>query len=160
MALYALTMNPKKSSQEDLEWADEAADLTAQGWTTTDRWSVGSRRGGIRPGDRAVMLRQEVERGLVGVGVFVSGVFQDAHWLDPARKANYADVEWRLFLRPVDRLRIEDLQRDVPSVNWNFGFQSSGNEIVSSDALRVMALWAAHLARLGLLIRPGIRGCS
>ncbi len=150
MALYALTMNPKKSSPEDLAWAEEAADLTAEGFSAESRWSVGSRKQGIRPGDRAFMLRQEVDRGLVGFGTFVSGIEPDIHWSDPNRTANYAYVEWHMFLQPSDRLRIETLKKDLPSINWDFGFQASGNEIPAASAAKVVARWERHLRGLGL----------
>lgn len=150
MALFVLTWNPTKSLDEDVRFVRRAVSRTASGWSIRSRWSVGPRKGGIEPGDRTVMLRQERERGIVASGEFTSGVTTGPHWLDPKRTAQYASIEWEIWVPAEDRLPTEILKSDFPQVNWDYGFQASGNRIGVAAARAVEARWRDHLLHLGL----------
>lgn len=141
--LFVLTWNP-----ENWEWPETelsfAIDRTAAGELVADRWSVGARRYGIAPGDRAVLLRQHSERGLVASGTFTTDIFMDDHWDGSGRPAAYADLEWDVVVRSDDRLHVEELTARFPSVTWN-RMQGSGVHVPDDVAEDVLQLWYDHL---------------
>ena len=75
MGVFITNWNPKKWTMPD-EVIDEAIQTTADGDLWTGRWSLGSRRRGIVPGDVAVMFHQHHDRGLVASGTFTSEVYR------------------------------------------------------------------------------------
>lgn len=153
MSVFVLTWNPDSSTGDQ-----ELIEQTSAGFAVEDRWSVGGRTDGIRPGDQAFMLRQRRDRGIVAHGRFTSGVFPDRSWREDSEEgeqANYALVEWDTWLSDEDRLSIEELLAEVPEVNWNYSFQSSGNRLLDAAAPLVTARWDTHLDGLGF--SPGGR---
>jgi hypothetical protein len=103
---------------ESFLWEDEgyydAIEVTASGVTVSDRWTVGGRKSGIRPGDRAFVWRYQDHRGLVASGTFTSGVYDDEHWDGSGHAANYADVKWDMVLHYDDCLPIEQFEGRNP----------------------------------------------
>ena len=69
-----LTWNPDHWGG-DQWWTDEVANFDPQD-PTSDRWSTGSRSSGIAIGDSGILLRQGHERGIVGIGIFTSEIYQ------------------------------------------------------------------------------------
>lgn len=141
--LFVLTWNPRN-------WEWPAAELssaitqTSAGVAVADRWSVGARRSGIVPGDRAVLLRQHSERGLVASGTFTTEIFLDDHWDDTPRLAAYADLEWDAVVDAADRLPIEILNAQAPWSAWD-RMQGSGVLVPTSIADVVDSLWTDHV---------------
>lgn len=148
MATFILTWNPDEWPFDEGDY-QRAVESTAAGHLTNDVWSVGNRLGGINPGDRAFLLRQHRDRGIVASGEFTSGVYQDRHWDGSHRDANYAEVRWDNLLLVDDRLPIEELKRQVPEVSWD-RLQASGVQLREDAAmLSVEELWEAHLKTVG-----------
>jgi 5-methylcytosine-specific restriction enzyme A len=150
MATFILTWNPDLF--RDTSWYDDYVSSTAREQTVLEDWSTGVRRGGIVGGDRAFLLRQHRDRGLVASGEFTSRVFQGPHWDGSGREANYADVGWDTWLSEGDRLPVEELQSQIPEMVWD-RIQGSGVQLPPDAARRIEELWEAHLARLGREIR-------
>lgn len=149
MATFIVTWNPDKWHLDDQAYAAWVED-TANGETLDEPWSTGVRTSGIEPWDRAFLLRQHRDRGIVASGYFTSEVFQDEHW-DPDRAgevANYAQIEWDIWLLPEDRLPTETLQTEIPTVAWR-NMQSSGVEVPSGSCRDLDQLWEDHLESLG-----------
>lgn len=147
MATFILTWNPEQWPWEDHGYA-EAIELTARGEIVSEPWSVGNRRSGIAPGDRAVLVRQHSARGLVASGTFTSDIYQDEHWDNSGRHANYADVAWDAVLSPDNRLPIEVLKAQIASVNWD-RLQASGIQMPDEGEDVIDALWSEHLRGTG-----------
>ena len=122
--------------------------VTMAGDVIDGYWSVGVRRQGIGPGDRAFLLRQHRERGLVGVGEFTSVIYEADHWDESDRYANYASVRWTMRLNADDRLPVEDLHREVPGVKWD-RLQASGTTVSDADARKIAHIWQQHVDSLG-----------
>jgi hypothetical protein len=145
VATFLLTWSAEKAEA----WPDyeEAIRAAAEGRPARGRWSVGSRTGGIHLGDRAFLMRQRLERGIVASGRFVSGeVVQDDHWDGSDRDANYTDVEWDTVLPVERRLPIELLEERIPGAHWTP--QGSGTQLLPVAASHLETLWAEHLAQL------------
>jgi 5-methylcytosine-specific restriction protein A len=147
MATFILTWNPDQWPFDEDDY-QRAVESTAAGHLTKDAWSVGNRLGGINLGDRAFLLRQHRDRGIVASGEFTSEVYQDRHWDASDRDANYADVQWDNLLDLEDRLPIEELKRRVSRVSWD-RLQASGVQIREDAATSVEELWEAHLKTVG-----------
>ena len=104
---------------------DDAVQVTASGQTWSEDWTVGVRKGGIGPGDTAVLYRQYQYRGLVASGVFTSGVEIGEHWEDRGREVRLAQIDWNVVLDYQDCLPVEVLKAEVPEVKWDH-IQGSG----------------------------------
>lgn len=148
MATFILTWNPDQWHLDHRVY-DEFVDATARGATLQkENWSVGGRRGGVAWGDRAFLLRQHRDRGIVASGHLTSGIYQGPHWDGSGRLANYADVEWDTWLAPADRLPVEQLKRHLPQTAWD-RLQASGVQLPEVVARGVEELWEPHLEALG-----------
>jgi 5-methylcytosine-specific restriction protein A len=139
VATFLLTWNPDTSG-----WPDDEYEAAAAGGAPADRWSVGIRKHGIAPGDRAFMLRQSRDRGLVASGYFASEIYEDHHWDGSARFTTYADVRLDVILPIADRLPTEVLKAEVPAVPWD-RLQGSGVAVVPPHDGILEQVWAAHV---------------
>jgi hypothetical protein len=72
MKTYLLTWNPDRWTWPDFKLAVRQVAL---GTPYETRWSIGNSRG-IEPGDRVFLLRQPVDRGLIGSGTATSLTYQ------------------------------------------------------------------------------------
>ena len=112
-----------------------------------DQWSVGLRTGGIQPGDRAMLLRQRHDRGLVASGVFTSELYVNQHWDGTGRPTRYGDLEWDTVLAIEDRLPVEQLELSVPEVRWH-RIQGSRVAVPAAATRKLTDLWADHVREL------------
>lgn len=107
---------------------------------------MGNRKSGAQPGDRAFLLRQGTgERGIVGSGYLSSEIYQDEHWEDPNKVANYVEVYWDSLVE--DPLPLAYLKAAIPGESWRP--QTSGTTIKPESADIVEQLWAAYQVELG-----------
>lgn len=147
MAAFILNWNPSTWKMPENETLD-AVETTRAGGEYPMPWSVGHRTRGVGVGDRAYLLRQHVDRGIVASGYFSDEVFQDDHWNGQGGLANYGRITWTTWVAPEDRLAVEDLLREVPGVKWNH-LQASGTAVKDIDAPRLDQLWREHLETIG-----------
>jgi 5-methylcytosine-specific restriction protein A len=117
---FILTWNGDDANFKDGGGYQQVIRQTLAGIPVETDWSVGARRSGIGPGDRAFMLRQRDYRGLVGRGTVRS-----------------APVE--------DRIPTEQLFTDVPTVPWN-SLYGSGVEAGREAAVQLDSLWSGLLS--------------
>ena len=147
MATFVFIWNPTNSSYAPDLYAAHVAE-TAAGGVVDGRWSTGSRRGGLRGGDRAFLLRQRTDRGVVAAGHLVDGeVFVDRHFEDPSRLKAYTRIRWERIVAADDRLPIEELLHAVPGHGWNTVY-GSGQQVRPPADVRLDEAWRAHLDRL------------
>jgi 5-methylcytosine-specific restriction protein A len=147
MTAFILNWNPSKWAMPD-EAFDQAVEVTAEGGEHPARWSVGVRTDGIEWGDRAYLLRQHQDRGLIAEGYFTSGVTQGDHWDGSDRLANYADIAWTTWLPLGDRLPTETLIEQIPAINWN-RLQESGTRVPHAESEALAVLCEDHLDSVG-----------
>lgn len=146
MATFVLTWNPDRWEWPSDEF-ERALRTTSGGRRERDRWSVGIRSGGIVIGDRAFLLRQRRDRGIVASGHFTSGVEVGPHWDGSGRETTYAQVEWDTIVEPADRLPTDVISAAIPDVHWD-RIQGSGVELDHAAAALVEDLWAGHTGGL------------
>jgi hypothetical protein len=146
---FILSWNPDRWTWPAEELA-EAVRVTAAGKSWAGSWSVGARKRGIAPGDRAFLLRQGRDRrGIVASGVFTSGIEADEHWDGSGRPSVSAQVNWDTVLEADDRLPVQVLKDKIPDVSWD-RIQGSGIAVPGSCAQDMAGLWADHRRRLSL----------
>jgi len=139
---FLLTWNPDIWPYDD--WQNDYEEISSGG-RVPGGWSVGSRRKGIQPGDRAFLLRQgKGARGIVASGWFTSEVYQDRHFNDPGKLANYADVEWDAMVDVDDPLPTADLKEQVTEIKWDF-ILGSGFPVEETPASTIEDLWDDHV---------------
>jgi hypothetical protein len=147
VATFVFIWDPTNSSYPADLYAAHVA-TTAAGGVVDGRWSTGSRRHGLRPGDRAFLLRQRVDRGIVAAGHLVDGeVFVDRHFEDPSRLKAYTRIRWERVVAADDRLPVEELLHAVPGHGWNTVYGSGQRVRPPADA-RLADVWRRHLERI------------
>jgi len=144
MQTFLLTWNPDKWDWSEDDYAD-AVERTAAGRTFHASWSTGNRRSGISVGDRALLLRQARDRGMVASGYFSSAIYEDNHWDNSGRTASYAKVDFDVVLPVEDRLYTEELIAAIPGVPWN-NLMGSGVQVSANSSASIEAMWSAHTA--------------
>jgi len=138
--LFILTWNP---DIWNMDWVQQSQRMgSGSSGSEKGTWSVGSRRGGIFPGDRLVLLRQARDRGIIASGTATSTAYEDPHWDDQRDKAWYVDLNWEKHVAIKDRLTIEKLKEIAPHTWWTP--RCSGTKVRESDASRVWQVWLSH----------------
>lgn len=147
--VFILTWNPSRTeiSEESLK---EYAMATEQGDKLGEwRWSTGGRSSGIDIDDIVFLFRQGPnERGIIASGVATSEVYEDKHWEDLRKKANYIDIDWTKWLVSDDRLPIEKIDQGTPNTQWN-SMQGSGTKLEMPDAEFLIKTWEKWLEKIG-----------
>lgn len=105
-------------------------------------WSIGSRRGGINPGDRGYLLRQGSQpRGVVAAGRFTGEVEQSPHWDGTGRPATYAVIELDSMALE-NPLPLDELRHRFPHQAWTP--QGGGIRVHDDAAAGLHELWREH----------------
>jgi 5-methylcytosine-specific restriction enzyme A len=143
MSTFLLTWNPDNWPWPEEDFAAAVA-ATGAGRRYADQWSVGARRHGVSRGDRAFLVRQKRDRGVVGSGFFTSSPYEDLHWDGSGRLTTYAKLAWDLLLPIEERLEVEDVKRAVPEVAWD-RLQGSGVQVPDDATLKLERIWADHV---------------
>lgn len=117
MTTWLLTWNPRFS-----RWYDMGEDLLTilQGGKVPTRWSTGHTKS-VQPGDQVFFLRQGMKpTGLFARGIAVRGCYQERHWRDKSRMANYALFEVQEMVSPESPfvLEVATLKEVLPSGCW------------------------------------------
>lgn len=131
------------------EWPGSYAAVVASvrdGEPFVTQWSVGARRE-VEPGTDAWLLRQGGSYGLIGRGTVLTRPYEDVHFADPGRMANFVDVSFGELVVEEDRVPRDVLEAVVPEVAWRFQFRS-GNRVGSDPNRRLRALWCETLQSL------------
>lgn len=147
MSVFLLTWNPTRFNIAADIWSEDIASISA-GRMVEGRWSIGSRTGGIHPGDVVLLVRVAKDRGIVASGRASSVAFKDLHW-EPEKEArnelaNYVAVEWDAQVEIADRLPTEELLREFPEVAWN-NLMGSGVRVVDEVADQLVQYWFDHV---------------
>lgn len=142
--IVILTWNPDRWAWPPEEYA-QAVHATAAGGTWSMQWSLGVRKSGVQRGDRAVLLRQNRDRGLIGHGVFSAEIITAPHWDGSGRPAPYGLIEWDSIVEVEDRLPTETLRELIPEVTWD-NLPGSGVTVPAGAVQRLEDLWARHTA--------------
>ena len=143
MATFVLTWNPGAWTAGE-QWLAASAGRATSSTPVAEPWSTGARQSGIEVGDRAILLRQRRDRGVIGTGRFTSEIYAAPHWDGSGRPAAFADIDFDTIRTAEDRLPIAVLHAQVPEVNWD-RMQGSGVRLPPPAADRFEELWADHL---------------
>ena len=143
MATFILTWNPAYETENEKRHIPR---LRA-GTEDLSEWSFSTRTKGVKEGDRAFMLLQGAERGLVAAGLFETPIEVRAHWDGSGRTCGFADVRWdRPWLETSDRLETSDLLALVPGIKWN-ALRGSGVEAKPPADVDLEQAWSIHLRK-------------
>jgi 5-methylcytosine-specific restriction protein A len=144
--VFVLTWNPIETVIDD-EAIAELARTTKSGQSSAQRWSTGNRNGGINPDDYVIRFRQINNRGIVALGRATSYVYEDVHWVDETKLANYVDVAWEQVLRTEDRLAIEEIELLTYETHWD-AMLGSGVMLTEGDSQIVVEAWKLWYAQV------------
>lgn len=144
MPSYLLLWNPV---QLEDGLTREFRDFSKRGFAKTT-WSTGTRRS-IPVGSRVFIKRTTQEpRGIVASGVSVNSVFDDVHWADESKQANYLPMRIDAMVEPssIDVLPQAALLSNPILGAFNWDRRGSGEEIPEAIADELEGVWKAHLA--------------
>lgn len=146
MSTILLTWNPDK-----WPWDSFADDVERSRTTRVPmNWTVSTR--GIVRGDRAFLLRQGRDRGIVASAEIRSAPYQAQHWDGSGRTAEYVDVELDVILDVDERLPVEILEEPVRSVHW--APRQSGTKVPAMAEDELDDIWQSHLAQISRAKAP------
>jgi hypothetical protein len=124
------------------EWPGSYAEVVQSVGSRTPfvtQWSVGARRA-VEPGADAWLLRQGGSHGIIGHGTVLTDTYEDIHFADPQRTANFVDVAFDSLVVEDDRIPRDVLEVVVPEIAWRFQFRS-GNRVPRDANRRLHELW-------------------
>lgn len=137
--VFVLTWNPIATVIDD-EAIAKLARITQSGQSSAQDWSTGNRSGGINPDDYVIHFRQINNRGIVALGRATSYVYEDVHWDDETKLANYVKVAWEQVLRIEDRFAIEEIELLTHETHWD-AMLGSGIKLSTGDSQIVVEAW-------------------
>ena len=143
MATFILTWNPDAWTDGD-DWIADNAGVATASEPVAGAYSTGVRRQGIVAGDRAMLLRQRRDRGIVASGYFTTEIYDDEHWDGTGRVTHYADVEFDCITTVDDRLPVDVLKAEIPEVSWD-RLQGSGVRVPDGVDDDLEDLWQSHV---------------
>lgn len=143
MPTYLLTWNPNRWKWNNIQ--DCVEEIDDKGFHL-GQWSTGVTKK-IHRGDRLFLIRLgKKPKGIIGSGWAESNVFEDEHWDDSSKYANYVSVRFDSLLNPEvnpkNVLPRKELNR-LGKMHWDS--QSSGISIPDDVARRLEDAWADFL---------------
>ena len=146
MTTFLLTWNPENWQWDNIQ--NDIASIAENGFFDR-RWSSGVTKK-IQPNDRVFLMKlgSKLPRGIMASGWATSEVFQNTHWGDKTKLANYVQVHFDTIIDPGNDsiFPIELLQDGIySSVNWTP--QASGMSIPDDVTEQLEKDWAKFLNR-------------
>lgn len=135
---YLFLVNPKLAYNPYPDWERWAEDLAGNRrvWTT---WNTGGRRGGIKAGDQALIVKVGQDpRGLVAIGTLTGEIYTGPHWNPEAKlpETGFVDLEITTLFDLDDPVPLELLEHLAPQAQWTP--RQSGTRLPSSSAQAVV----------------------
>lgn len=147
MSSYLFTWNPERWQWIDIESA--ISEISIKGYYS-GRWSSGSTRK-IVTGDRVFLMKlgKSKPRGVMASGWVASDVFQEVHWGDATKLANYNFIHFDTILNPAHEgiFPIELLLGSEKYSRMHWTPQASGTQIPDDIAEQLERDWAQFLGR-------------
>lgn len=144
---FILRWNPAISSYT-MGRLDEDMGNWAKGWWDEDfDWSVHEWQK-ARKGDRFFMVRVgEGNTGIFAAGRFISDPFKDEDWSGQGREVYYMKIEFEAVFHPerADIITTEELEREVPNINWRKGH--SGELVEGEEVDKLELMWRDYIGR-------------
>ncbi|MFN8046966.1 MAG: hypothetical protein U0P48_00055 [Ancrocorticia sp.] len=137
---FLFLVNPTLAYDPYPDWARWIPQL-ARGETVTTTWNTGTRRRGVKPGDRGVVVKVGMNpKGAIGVATATSEIWVGPHWNPEAKRTETGFVDIRLdALLPVDEpISLAELKLIAPHIRWTP--RMSGTEIPLEAVLAVEEL--------------------
>ncbi len=126
---FLFLVNPMLAYDPYPDWAKWIPQLAA-GQQISTTWNTGTRRRGIKPGDRGVVVKVGTHpKGAIGLVTVMSDIWIGPHWNPEAKRAETGFVDLQLdVLLPVDEpVPLTELNLLAPHVRWTP--RMSGTEI-------------------------------
>ena len=151
---FLLKWNPAISSYT-MERLDNDISEWADGyWSDDFDWSVHEWQKAHK-GDRFFMVRVgEGNTGVFAAGRFTSEPFKDEDWSGKGREVYYMQMEFEAVFHPerVEIIPTEELERELPNIDWRKGH--SGQMLDKESAERLELMWRDYVGRNKSLYLP------
>lgn len=151
MTYFLFLVNPTLAYDPYPDWLAWAPQLK-RGQRPPTTWNTGTRRRGMRPGDRGFIIKTGVHpKGLVGACVLTSDIYVGPHWNPEARRAEtgYVDIEMVKVIDLDDPVTLGELALVGPGVLWTP--RQSGTAIPEDVG---QGLWSTFVDETESIHRP------
>ena len=146
MATYLLTWNPKGDGLRLEDQQLLIRETESGGGPMLGQWSIAGHVNEITEHDSFFMFRQKESRGIVAAGTFTGPTHLDRSRTGKGNSA-YGPIRVDRWLAATDRLPIEVLEEEIPSVRW-IRLQLSGVLLDPSEARGLKRLWRDHVKQV------------
>ena len=140
-----MTWNPDAFEISPEKWEKDIERIATAG-SVVGRWSCGNSKS-IKVGDIAYLIRYTSERGIVARGIVERAPYEDDHYSERDKKANYVDVRWVEQVPINKRLTMEELESGIPDETWVR--YASGSSVKPEYCGDLSNLWERKLREHG-----------
>ena len=151
---FLLRWNPAISSYTMQRLDDDIAEWSDGYWPESFDWSIHEWEK-AHAGDRFFMVRVgEGNTGVFAAGRFISEPYQGEDWSGKDREVHYMAMEFEAVFHPerADIITTEELERELPNLNWRTGH--SGEQLNMEDAEHLELMWRDFVGRNKVLYLP------
>lgn len=151
---FLLRWNPAISSYTMGRLDNDMNDWAEGYWADDFDWSVHEWQK-ARKGDRFFMVRVgEGKSGIFAAGRFTSSPKIGEDWSGKGREIYYMQMEFEAVFHPerTDIISTEDLEREVPNIDWRGGH--SGECVDSETADKLELMWRDHIGQNKTMYLP------
>lgn len=152
---FILRWNPAISSYTMARLDSDMEDWAKGYWNEDDfDWSIYEWQKAHR-GDRFFMVRVgDGNTGIMAAGRFTSEPYKGEDWSGKGREVYYMQMEFEAVFHPerADIIGTEELERELPDIDWRKGH--SGQMLNKESAERLELMWRDYIGRNKALYMP------
>ncbi len=152
---FILRWNPAISSYTMARLDSDMEDWAKGYWNEDDfDWSIYEWQRAHR-GDRFFMVRVgDGNTGIMAAGRFTSEPYKGEDWSGKGREVYYMQMEFEAVFHPerADIIGTEELERELPDIDWRKGH--SGQMLNKESAERLELMWRDYIGRNKALYMP------
>ncbi len=152
---FILRWNPAISSYTMARLDSDMEDWAKGYWNEDDfDWSIYEWQRAHR-GDRFFMVRVgDGNTGIMAAGRFTSEPYKGEDWSGKGREVYYMQMEFEAVFHPerADIIGTEELERELPDIDWHKGH--SGQMLNKESAERLELMWRDYIGRNKALYMP------
>lgn len=152
---FILRWNPTISSYTMARLDSDMEDWAKGYWNEDDfDWSIYEWQKAHR-GDRFFMVRVgDGNTGIMAAGRFTSEPYKGEDWSGKGREVYYMQMEFEAVFHPerADIIGTEELERELPDIDWRKGH--SGQMLNKESAERLELMWRDYIGRNKALYMP------
>ena len=151
---FLLRWNPAISSYTMQRLDSDMEDWASGYWSKDFDWSIHEWQK-ARMGDRFFMVRVgDGNTGIFAAGRFTTEPYKGKDWADKGRETYYMQMDFEAVFHPerTGIITTEELERELPDIDWSKGH--SGELVDNETADKLELMWRDHIGRNKAMYLP------